>query len=80
MPMQRYKNLEGHSGVVAWQEALGALAVKFVNGDIYIYTDESTGRVTLAQMAALARAGRGLSTFIARYVRERYAEKIKGGS
>jgi hypothetical protein len=77
--MQRYKNLEGHSGVIAWQEAPGALAVKFVNGDIYVYTDERTGRVTVAQMAALARAGRGLSTFISRYVRERYAQKIEGG-
>ena len=77
--MQRYKNLEGHSGVVAWQEAPGARAVKFVNSDVYIYSDESTGRVTVAQMAALARAGRGLSTFISRYVSERYAQKIEGG-
>ena len=47
--MQRYQNLEGHSGVVAWQEAPGTLAVKFVNSDIYIYTDESTGRMTVGR-------------------------------
>ncbi|MDB5966321.1 MAG: hypothetical protein JWQ72_2821 [Polaromonas sp.] len=78
--MQRYRNLEGHSGVLAYQEAPGALAVKFVNGDIYIYTDWSTGRATVAQMVRLAQAGRGLSTFISRYVRERYARKIEGGN
>ena len=78
--MPRYKNLEGHSGVVAYEEAPGAIAVRFVNGDSYVYTDAVTGRGTVEQMKALARRGRGLSTFIAQFVRERYADKVEGGS
>ena len=75
--MPRYKNLEGTSGVVAYECAPGAIAVRFIDGDVYIYTDGSTGRATVEQMQALARKGRGLSTFISRYVRDRYFEKME---
>jgi hypothetical protein len=75
--MPRYLNLDGDSGVAAYDIAPGAIAVMFVDGDVYIYTDASTGRATVEQMQALARRGRGLSTFISRYVRDRYFEKVE---
>ncbi|MEJ8850304.1 hypothetical protein [Variovorax rhizosphaerae] len=75
--MPRYKNLDGTSGVLAYECAPGAIAVRFTDGDVYIYTDASTGRATVEQMQMLARRGRGLSTFISRYVRERYFDKVE---
>jgi len=77
--MPRYRNLAGNSGIAAYESAPGAIAVQFVDGDVYIYTDQSAGRATIEQMQALAERGRGLGTFISRYVRERYAEKVERG-
>ncbi len=73
--MRPYRNLEGHSGVVAYELHADAIAVRFAGGDVYDYTYASTGRARVETMKALAEAGRGLSTFIARYVREDYARK-----
>lgn len=64
--MKRYRNLSGKSGVVAYDEAPGRIVVVFRNGERYAYTDESAGAPQVAAMQALARAGRGLSTFISR--------------
>ena len=73
--MQRYRNLNGDSGVLAYQIGGSAIAVKFRNGDVYDYTYASAGRANIEQMKRLARAGRGLSTFISRHVHDRYAGK-----
>jgi hypothetical protein len=40
--------------------------VKFKGGDVYTYTDQTATAPVVAEMQQLARAGRGLSTFIAR--------------
>jgi len=73
--MKRYRNLEGHSGVVAYDISPEAIAVKFTGGDVYDYTYRATGRARVETMKALAEAGRGLSTFISRYVRDEYERK-----
>ena len=76
--MKRYRNLEGHSGVVAYDIGPEAIAVKFSGGDTYDYTYRATGRARVETMKALAEAGRGLSTFISRYVRDDYEQKHEG--
>jgi hypothetical protein len=73
--MKRYRNLDGHSGVLAYDILPEAIAVKFSGGDVYDYTYGSTGRVRVETMKALAEAGRGLSTFISRHVRDDYERK-----
>ncbi|TWI69671.1 hypothetical protein IP91_00744 [Pseudoduganella lurida] len=73
--MKRYRNLEGHSGVVAYAIGEDAIAVRFAGGDVYDYTYAATGRARVETMKALAEAGRGLSTFISRYVRDDYARR-----
>jgi len=42
--MKRYRNLDGHSGVTAYECGDGFIRVRFVNGEVYEYTDEVTGR------------------------------------
>jgi hypothetical protein len=73
--MKRYKNLSGNSGVVAYKFDGDSITVQFEDG-VYQYTYASTGRSRVERMKVLAAAGTGLSTFIARYVRDAYAAKF----
>jgi hypothetical protein len=77
--MQRYKNLGGESGVVAYDIDAGQIIVQFRNGDRYLYTEDSAGAANVARMQALARAGRGLSSFISQHVHDRYERKVNSG-
>jgi len=74
--MQRYGNQSRESGVVAYDIDAGQIIVQFTNGDRYLYTEDSAGAANIARMQALAKAGRGLSSFISQHVHDRYARKI----
>jgi hypothetical protein len=74
--MQRYGNPSRESGVVAYDIDAGRIVVQFRNGDRYLYTEDSAGAANIARMHALARAGRGLSTFISQHAHDRYERKI----
>jgi hypothetical protein len=76
MQMQRYKNLSGESGVVAFDIGDRSITVKFTGGDRYLYTEDSAGVSNIAEMQRLARLGRGLCSFISRVIRNRYARKL----
>jgi len=73
--MKRYRNLEGHSGVLAYDIRPDSIAVKFAGGDVYDYTYAQPGRTHVEEMKRLALAGRGLSTYISQHVREDYAAR-----
>ena len=75
-PMPRYANRAHDSGVVAYEIGEGEIVVTFVNGDRYRYGRRRPGAAAVARMQALARAGRGLSTYISQVVRDRYEEKL----
>ena len=70
--MKKYGRLSGDSGVVAYQVADEAIEVRFVDGKIYRYSHASTGVAHIERMKLLASQGRGLSTYISKYVRNRY--------
>ena len=74
--MPRYANLDGHSGVVAYETTADAITLTFVGGERYVYTHERPGRDAVDRMKALAKAGRGLATFVSQHVREAYARKL----
>ena len=74
--MQRYGNQSRESGVVAYDIDAGQIIVQFRNGDRYLYTEDSAGAANISRMQALAKAGRGLSSFISQHVHDRYARKI----
>lgn len=65
--MQRYRNLSGNSGVVAYQTGPDAIVVKFRGGDVYCYTCATAGRGHVEAMKQLAVEGRGLSGYIAEH-------------
>ena len=74
--MPRYRNLDGHSGVLRYETTADSITLTFVDGDRYVYTHARPGREDVDRMKALAQAGRGLSTYVARHVRERYDRKL----
>jgi hypothetical protein len=74
--MQRYGNHSRESGVVAYDIDAGQITVQFRNGERYLYTEDSAGAANIARMQELAKAGRGLSSFISQHVHDRYARKI----
>lgn len=74
--LQPYRDLSGHSGVVAYRLGGGWIDVQFEDGAVYRYTAASAGAEAIRQMQQLAREGRGLATFIVRQVRQRYAARL----
>ena len=74
--MERYMNFSGNSGVTAYEIGDDSIAVEFQERTVYLYTNQSTGAANIREMQRLAIAGRGLSSFIARVVRDAYAEKL----
>lgn len=73
--VKSYRHADHNTGVVAYEDGPGFIRVKFVDGGVYLYTSESTGADRITDMQQLAARGRGLSTYINRYVREDYAER-----
>lgn len=75
--MVRYENLSGDSGVVAYEPGQGSIVIEFRDGWKYEYDEDSAGVEAIATMLRLAREGRGLSAFVSRSARERYARKFR---
>jgi len=71
----RYRDESGISGVMAYEIGDGWIDVTFTDGWTYRYTDASAGALSVREMQALARVGRGLNTFISQHVRHRYTDK-----
>ena len=73
--MQPYRDIDGDSGVAAFECGPGFIRVQFEDGGLYLYTDASAGRVHIEQMKVLAASGDGLNAYITKYVRRSYARK-----
>ena len=71
-----YQNLSGDSGVRFYAAGADFLRVWFIGGDGYEYDYDKPGRSHVEEMKRLAEAGRGLATYISRYVRENFARKL----
>ena len=75
--MERYNNLGGDSGIVAYEIGGDSIKVEFRDGSIYLYNYQSTGSSDVEHMKDLAIAGQGLNSFISKIVRKRYASKLR---
>jgi len=73
--MERYANLRGNSAVIAFEIEPGSITVQFEKSGFYLYTSASAGAANIMQMHNLAKAGRGLGTFINLAVKFNYARK-----
>ncbi|WP_368563036.1 hypothetical protein [Pseudoxanthomonas sp. UTMC 1351] len=71
--MKRYRHEGDDTGVEAYRTTPTSIFVKFRDSDrVYEYSNASAGTANVAKMKRLAAAGKGLSTFITRHVRDRY--------
>lgn len=75
--MERYRNLGGDSGVVAYEIGDDSIKVQFNDGSLYLYNYQSAGRDNIEHMKKLAIAGEGLNSFINRVVKKGYASKLR---
>ena len=75
--MQRYRNLSGESGVVAYAYGDDWIEVEVGGRRFrgYRYTARSAGRERVERLKALAEAGRGLASYISREVKGGYVSR-----
>lgn len=73
--MEQYNNLDGNSSVVAYENAIGSITVKFSDGWHYLYSSQSTNLANIQEMQRLAELGRGLNSYIGRVVRKGFLRK-----
>jgi hypothetical protein len=74
--MTRYRNRGGNSGVKAYEIGQTFIKVELATGEIYVYDNINPGKEHVEKMKILAQAGKGLSTYITRHVKENYADKL----
>lgn len=74
--MERYKNINGDSGVVAYEIFDHSIKVQFQDGGIYVYSYALPGEHAVEAMKKLAVIGAGLATYINKNVRKTYAYRI----
>lgn len=76
--MTRYRNVSGHSGVVAYAIEPDTLWVQFAKQPVpYPYTFRSAGRALVEQAKQLAADGEDLSTFISRHLHDLYDRELR---
>lgn len=73
--MKAYKNIDGDSGVSAYENGADFIRVRFKDGAVYVYTNVSAGAHNIEQMKRLAANGDGLNAFINKNVRKKYAKR-----
>lgn len=70
--MRIYKDIDGDSGVSAYEYGNDFIKVQFSSGAVYTYSYQSAGASNIEQMKKLADAGDGLNAFINTQVRKLY--------
>ncbi len=74
--MKQYGDKNKVSGVLSYDYGDDYIVVTFKRGGTYKYTYESAGASHIDSMKVLADNGDGLNTYINKYVRRSYSEKI----
>jgi hypothetical protein len=73
--MERYQNLNGDAGVAYYETGADFIKVQFLGGSTYVYDYVRPGPYHVERMKELAKAGRGLSTYISQQVRASFSFK-----
>ena len=75
MKPERYRILNGDSGVTFYAIGADFIAVQFKDPNVYIYDHTRPGLAHVEKMKALATGGRGLGSYISQHVRKAFARK-----
>lgn len=74
--MERYKDIKGDSGVQSYEIGSDYIIVQFIHDGSYLYNYKIPGSSHVERMKKLAVKGQGLSTYISKNIKKKYAEKI----
>lgn len=72
--MEKYRNLSGNSGISDYEIGPDRITVRFISGSVYTYSYNKAGKDYVEQMKLLAKNGKGLATYINKYVKDLYEE------
>jgi len=75
--MTCYRAVSGDSGVTSYAVTPDSIIVEFKDARVYVYNYHIPGVKEVETMRRLAGKGRGLATFINKFVRKRYATKLR---
>ncbi len=64
--MKAYKDIDGDSGIAAYDYGDDWIKVQFKRGQTYLYQASKIGQTHIATMRSLADAGEGLHSYIMR--------------
>lgn len=73
--MERYRDIDGDSNVVAYEAGPDYIRVQFAGGATYLYTHIRPGAEHVSRMKELAERGDGLNAYINHYVGRRYQQR-----
>lgn len=73
--MADYGGSRRRRGVKTYEIGPNSIDVEFASGWIYHFTYERTGPLRVEQMKELAESGQGLSSFINKHARNRFASR-----
>lgn len=77
--MPDYQNLGGNSNVASYEIGPDSISVLFNDGNEYVYTNKSAGASSINRMKELAEAGRGLNSYIMRFVKYGFESRSRSG-
>jgi hypothetical protein len=73
--MARYKNHTGRSNITSYNVGKDFIQVSFMGSDkVYKYSHASAGKDHIDEMKKLAESGTGLSSYIAKNVKDKYVK------
>lgn len=74
--LQRYGTSNHEAGVTEFALLPDAILLLFHNGAAYLYTNDVPGAMHVERMRALATQGRGLNTYVSRFVGKHFAQML----
>ena len=74
--MPLYKNTSKNSGIISYSIGANYIKIVFKDGEAYLYSHKSAGKTHINKLKALAKEGKGLTTYINQHVKEKYESKL----
>ena len=74
--MKTYQNKSGGAGIKGYENLQDGIRIQYNDGSTYLYNYKVNGQKQIEEMKKLADQGIGLTTYLQKYIKDEYAEKI----